>query len=221
MPWLLKQIIYLSVILLAPVTGFIKWRSLSKAFKTLSVLLLTTFLFETTAVFSAYVFKNNALVYDIFDPAEVLLFTYVFANLFKRNPAKKIITAIGISIVLIIIFSSVFFVPGILINTLSVVIKSIFFIILSLLKFRNMLAEPNYESVVKEPVFWLCTAVLLFFTINILFWSAYNYLSHTHTKIGGSFIDILYYSNIVFYLMLWYCFVVIKKNRRYYNNTNG
>jgi hypothetical protein len=218
---LIKDIFYLLIILLAALTGFSKWNILSKAFKTLSVLLLTTFLFETAALICAYVFKNNALVYNIFAPVELLFFTYIFADLFKEKVTANIIKAAGILIAFFIIIASVFVLRGRMINTLSIIIKSTFFIIVSLLKFREMLGDPGHENIVREPVFWLCTAVLLFFTINILFWSSYDYLGQTKSKIMGSFFDILYYSNLVFYTMLWYSFVVIKYNQRQHNIVNG
>ncbi|MGI8583989.1 MAG: hypothetical protein ACR2KX_17470 [Chitinophagaceae bacterium] len=221
MTWLSQQIIYRLIILFAALTGSSKWKTLSKAFKILSSLLFTTFLFETTALICAYVLKNNTLVYNIFSPLQVLFFTYIFANLLKNKTSKnKIITA-GILVAFFIVISSVFVYKGIMINTLSIIIKSTFYIILSLLKFREMLKDPGHENILLEPVFWLCTSVLLFFTVNILFWASLDYLVNTKSKIMNSFFDILYYSNLVFYLMLWYCFVIIKKNRRQYESANG
>jgi len=219
--WLIERIVYLLIVLIASVTGFAKWNRLTSAFRKLSVLLLVTFLFETAAVIFAYVLRNNALVYKVFAPVQVLFFTYIFAHLFTNKKLQKIIKPAGIVIVLIIIATSVFFFPARMMNTLSVVIKSVFFITLSLLKFREMLEDPEYENIIAEPVFWFCTAVLLFFTVNILYWAAYNYLAQIESKSSGSLYHILYYSNLVFYTMLWYSFVTIKNNQRQHNIVYG
>ena len=216
--WLTKRIIYLLVILLSAATGVSKWKNLNQGFKLLSVLLTLTFLSETAAVICAYVYKNTVLVYDIFDPLEELMFTFIFASTFVKSISNKIIIS-GVIIAFVIISFSVFFSNIKIINTFPVIIKSAFLIILSLLLFKKILAEPYYENIMKEPLFWLGSATLLFFTINFLFWTSYHYLSETTNNIMMIFVDVLYYSNLVFYLMLWYSFVITKKSQP--TGTNG
>src|SRR5215213_1029238 len=125
--WLTKKLIYLLIVLFATIAGFKKWTALTRVYKALAVLLLVTFLFETAAVICAYVFKSSVLVYNIYDPVQQLIITYMFAELLSKELYRKIITA-GCIIAAFMIIISVFFSTVYYINTLSVIVKSIFFI---------------------------------------------------------------------------------------------
>ena len=211
MNYLLKKLIYLAILLIATVIGFLKWNKLSKEYRYLSVLFLITFIFETLAVVFAYTVKNNTIVYEIFDPLQLILFSCIFYEIIISRSTKRKVLISAIIMSLIIILSSVLDLEAGFLNSYSVVIKSIYYIFLSLIVFRQVLLNPRYSNILKEPVFWFCAALLFFFTINILFWTSNNYLiNHDKTSLPALYL-VLYFSNLIFYLVLLYAVILVQK----------
>lgn len=213
------RILYSAIILAGGITGLLKWSYLTRPFKLLSGLLLVTFVSETAAYISAIIIRSNVLVFNIFDPVEVIFFTFIFSYIFISLRYRRMIILSGIIITFLIILTSVLKLQGNLINTIAIVIKSNFYIILSLLKFKEILLNPEEDNLLKEPVFWVCSSVLFFFSINLLYWASSNYLEKYDHRYNLAWL--LNYSNIIFYLLILYSFLLIKKNKKEYFYSDG
>lgn len=216
---LIHTIIYIAILLTGGVVGILKWSYLDKTFKLVCGLLLLTFVTETTSNICAYLIKSAVIVYNIFDPLEVIFFTLIFSNIFNNRKYKKNVIIFGVLISILIIATSVLKLQGRLINTVAVVIKSNFYIVLSLLKFKEILLNPEEDNLLKDPVFWFCSSVLFFFSISLLYFASLNYLQRF--KFQPNLWWLMIYSNIIFYLLILYSLTLIKKNKKEYTLSDG
>lgn len=205
--WLLKRLIYLLVILMALLSGYKFNRPGFAAGKPIMLLLATTFIFEVTAVVFAYVYRNNSIVYFLFNPIQIFMLT-AFYMVCLSPPWSRTIGKVSVVIITIIIFSGWMNQGWKATDPYGSGLRNLYFIILSLLLFTDWLKKPKYEHIVNEPVFWINTMVLFFFSANVIFWSMYNLWSEQFGKLLTQLNPVLYYSNLVFYAGIGYSFTL-------------
>lgn len=195
-------LIALSVIVIMPKDG-------RKQFLWLGLALLFGFLTDASSMISYYLFNRSAntiiTIGLILSNASYLLF---YRSEFKSSKIRALIIGLlvlneGFALI------NMFFIQGVGNTTsYSFIIKSITFIIISLLYFYTLISELPTESITKLPMFWINTAFLLYYSGVFFQWLLMDYLIN---QLKGDVVNTYTIKNalgIIHYLFiavgLWY-----------------
>lgn len=207
---MLKPIVIVLLIILGTgfLLGFIKWSKSNIAFKTITILLLTTFIAEFTAGSMRYFgYKTNVTIYKIFDPVQVILIGFIFYHLYYSSKLKQFAVYGGCVALTLLLASTMINISPTINNAIGVTTKCAFFILLCLFKFAEMLRMPSEDNILADPSFWFCSALFFFYAVTIMYWIAYNQIALSEAKLIAHKIHV--YCNYIFYTIVASSFLLI------------
>jgi hypothetical protein len=163
---------YYTVLIIAAGISLLYFKKADKPFKWLCALILLTLINELIAKYFAIHFKANGIVYMIFTPVEYFMYAMIYTLLFDDKKWTKILlvsVACLIAVEILMLFLQRENALGDTTNT-----ESVLLVFLSLKFFITIKENPVYENLVEEGVFWFNSAVLFYYSFDILFWGFYN-----------------------------------------------
>jgi len=203
--WLIQKIAYLSLLGIIIIHGTARKDLLNNISWLVLLLVSATFLFEFWAVSLARNRIPNAHVYLIFSPIQVFLMACIYANLVTTRRLRTI-GFIG-CVLIVIVFVLDFLLFDYRSSNINIVSRSVLYVLFSLLFFQDWIENPKSTLSYRSSMLLFNTAVIFFFVINILFWSVYNTPIQKQYVINKVFKHILYYSNLLFYSIIWYSLI--------------
>lgn len=150
-------------------------KQVSAPFKWLALLLILTFISESTAKFISFSLKKDAsLVYHIFTLVEFLLYTAIYRSFFKAKIWDRIL-ALSFFILLSAEILNVVFLQNLKTdNTNTLILESLLLVFISLGLFNNIKERAAYENLLKEGAFWFNSMVLFYYSFSILIWGFHS-----------------------------------------------
>lgn len=155
------------------IIGLRKFARLDPGLRLLTINLLIAVLVEIIGYTLMATIKHNQVVYSLYTPVEFIIFVLMFRHWLKQEKLKKVLTlSIPISIVLWAGGNLWFLIQGdwmnsqLVVNDLFLSIQSVFFIIISIMTLLNIINDVSTPAV-RNPVFWVTTAILFYFTGNL------------------------------------------------------
>ncbi len=165
---------YYCVLITAFAISLIYYKTAGKAFKWIAILIFLTSISEFIALYVGLTYGSNGIVYDIFTPIEFLIYAIIY-NLFLNNRTlKNLFVGMAIAMFVIDVANVIFFQPITEIPTNTMNIEMVLLVFLSLLLFISIRQKPIYENIIAEGVFWFNSAVLFYYSFNILIWGFYG-----------------------------------------------
>jgi hypothetical protein len=192
----LKFGIYLSLILLAAIIGFIRFRHLSIPLKGLTLLLGCTFISETVSRILGKIIKNSNPVYHFYSPIEAIGLGFILYHISASHLNRKLVVA-GLScIFLFSIINSLFIQTFMTFNSNVDLFKMPLCVLLAVLIFLEIFTRSTFT---RNEILVL-VAIIIFNSLSFFFIVAHNYLVEKgiSTKSIGS---IHYFSNIIYYTL--------------------
>lgn len=167
---------YYSFLIIAATFCTLYFNKVDKAFRWLSFLVIITLLSELTAKYiSIGLHKPNSIVYHIFTSVEYGMYAVIYKMFF--NNSKRWNTFLIVSFIVLAIseiFNTVYLQPLLVSNTNIMIAESVLLVALSLGLFIRIRETPVYNNILKEGVFWFNSAVLVYYSFNILVWGFHN-----------------------------------------------
>lgn len=199
---------YVYFFLLAELTALIAgtyyFKQIRNKFLLLYVYVVIGFLMESTLHFLYYVFhvRDNRILTHFYYPVEFLILALFYIPYLKPLIKKKWILII-ISLYVIYSFINPIFVQNLGETSNLRALNAILLIFLSIAYFYRLLLETKENKIIAQPMFWINTAVLLYFssilfynvTLNLMISRFSNEFVKTFGIISGMFL-------IVFYLLI-------------------
>ena len=154
----------------------IRYRKMNYAVKTMACYVL---LGGITQVYSSYLGSqkvNNLWVLHWYTPMEFACITWFFSTVLKGFIPPK--TFVGLAIVFAVLstLNSMFLQNTETFNTYARSLEGILVIILCLLWCYRTLMEMKIQHLEQDPVFWVNTGFLLYFSGNVLLFAFSNYI---------------------------------------------
>ena len=240
--------IYLILLLLIAVAGFIRFNKLSKAFKVLTILILSTLISESIKKVVGKIYHNSMPVGHLWAVIEYCLFSLTYYFLLSGARIKKaiIISLFGMLLLEIITVAVLKPCPAnvneVMANnnilnaalrsccalhqsllqfpSLLLNISQFIYVLYSLLLFRQMLLFPAEQSLFKQSLFW--------FNLNVLFYGTTMFLNFALTSY---FIQnkldmtmLIYFSfavNFIFYIVIGISILIDNKKVNAFNISNA
>jgi hypothetical protein len=154
--------------------GFIKFKSKPKYLRILGFLVLLSALTDLIALLFHQSISIAGNVYNIL---QFILLCLIFSNHFINIKTRNLLIVLFI-LFLVFAFINLFFIEGFSMrNTNLRTVSSISFIILSIYYFKYLLIEQPVDNILEFPMFWVNSAILIYFSGNIFLYAANNFIS--------------------------------------------
>lgn len=170
------NIIYYISLIGISVFVFFRIQKVSLPFQWLCGLILMTLLSEGIAKIVVYfhLFSNN-IIYHIFTPLEYGLYVIIFSKIFESNRIIQILYTSWVFLIIIESVNTIYFQSFEQTNTNIMILESVFLVFFSLLLFLKIKDSVKYENLLTEGVFWFNSAILVYYSFNILVWGFHSF----------------------------------------------
>lgn len=181
-------------------------------------LLLTVFVEFIGYLSVIYAVKEkNYWIYNVFTAFEFVFYAYLFMQYFKLPLLRKVAFYL---IPLIIVFSicNFLFVQGTEhFHTYTLLFGSFFLVLFCCCYFYEwVLPEQINQNLLKQPFFWVCVGLLLFYLGSVIINALYEYLRSSDMDEEGKHIYVMINRslNVVLYSSFSISFILCRNNRK-------
>lgn len=168
--------------------------------RTLFVLFIVLILGAFTEILSRFFSNLNLEGYNVtqngYTWAETILFLLMYRSVFQNTKIKATVLLIVILAVLYLLFTIVttnFQKLNFILNPLECVLM----ISLSLYYFYSLFAVPQSELLQNNPMFWINTAILYYFSTSLFIFLFKGYLSHCEINTFRRVLSLHLFANII------------------------
>ncbi len=197
---------------IAFLAGLYSLRSLNISLKILFIFTGFAFLTEISlAALIAAGIKNTIPGLHFYIILEFLLWALFFRSVLHPFINRKILTAIIILFEAYVIINLLFIQDLFTMPNLVRSVEGLLLVLFSILLFSKFMIESKHRKIQKEPLIWINTAVLIYFSGNFFFNILFNMIlenSREFSKITTYFFTAL---NGLFYFLIAFGFLLQKK----------
>jgi len=169
--------LYYGILISATYISLSYLKKVDKPFALLCLLILLTAINEFIAGYLYFCRKPNGIVYLIFTPVEYFIYAMIY-KIFLNDKKWTRILFISFACLIVLEIVNTIFYQRLSIPTNIMSIESVLLVILSLKLFIKIREEPVYENVLNEGVFWFNSAVLVYYSFDILIWGFHSLVYH-------------------------------------------
>lgn len=175
--WLIKTIIYQSILLTGSIVGLIYYRRMDKASKIIVLFVSSTFISEAIATFFAVKYHNNIVVFHVYNPIQTVLLSLYFnfsIEKFNKKNIGWIIAgfAVAFSIINSVFIQSIFKV----FNSNVLIVESFLVIGMCLYSFYDLLLGDELIEIFSYKRFWYTALLLTFWSFTFCYWLVWHAL---------------------------------------------
>jgi len=171
---------YLYILLIDLITGVILYRRLEPpVLRTLIPFLALTVLVEGTGLVTSRMHLRNLWMFNFFTCLEFLFYSYLYSRLLEHRKWVKVIRY-SMIVFPALFLVNIFFIEGFnRFHTITYRIGSVMVVFWCYLYFRQLMRSPGYTSIFRNPIFWVSTGLLFFYTGFFFYMSAAYILLYT------------------------------------------
>ncbi len=206
---MLKQI-YLITIFLSTLTGLYHYRRFPLYLKAFAILLVITTIIEIIGHFT----KNNLWMFNLFGVVEFSFILLIYRSLFISSKLKKVLLSFSILSTLAYLTNWLFFQGLNTFNNYSFAFSCVLVTTTVLLYYHQLLNDNNPEPLVRVPMFWISTGILLFYSCNIFFMGLLNYIMQVSMNLAIQLYTIIHILNIIMYSLYSIGFICSATSRK-------
>lgn len=196
--------LYYGALCLAALASGLLFFRLQHVFRILSLMIIVTLISELTAKYVAYSYQfSNNIIYHFFTPVEYGFYTAIFAGFLQQRTWTRVLVVSWIILAGIGIVNALYIQPLHQSNTNIMIMESVFLVFFSLILFLKMKDDAMYDDILKEGVFWFNSAVLMYYSFNILVWGFHSFKIYTLRDPPV----IMYHINLIFSALLYTTYV--------------
>lgn len=213
---MLQISVYLIVLLIAVLTGFITFRKSHPLYlKLLPCFLLFIFLVEYFEQNQQQPGANNIFLYNLVSTAEFVFYAYYFTQVILGEKVKNKIyySMYGILIICLI---NIFLIQGINnFHTYSYALGCTLMVTLSIFYFYQLFKSSAHIDLLREPSFWITTGIIFFYVSSLSIFGMLNYISILPKIVRNSLQKIVLLINAFLYFLFiisFLCKINIRKS---------
>ncbi len=193
---------------LVPLLGLIKFRRYSRELKLLLSLVIISFLCDIGSIFLKPVFNLNPnYAGSSYQLAEFIFLVSIYYQTLHYKGKPAFFIALGL-VFLLLFLTNLLFIQQEGINTYTKLYAAFVFILLSIGYFYQLMKDLPTLHLQRLPMFWINTAVLVYFSGNFFLFLMSDYLVtvlHEDLMIYWSFHNLLnILKNLLFAVAVWH-----------------
>lgn len=168
------QILTLVIVAQAFLVGVIFYKHLNNTLKVIFGLVCLAVITEFSSQIIIYILKGTTIwISHFYVMIEFFLWALFYWFLMKSYVKKKLFWTVALLFELYCILNTIF-IQDLNEYPLTRAVESIFIVILSIITFHRIMIEGKMEKLTTEPVVWINTAVLLYFSSSVFFHLLFN-----------------------------------------------
>ena len=205
-------IIYLILfcLFLSSIISLVKYRQFDNGFKIFSIYIITSLVFETTAIFLGNQFGTNYLLVHLFTFIEFILLSLFYLEIIKKPLSFRRWMRPLMVIVLIYIVFNTLFIQGIdQINSYSETIENLVLIAFSLFYFYNSFIEEEKDSLKRQALNLINSGIFLYLTGSLFIFMFSDYLLQYSQTTQIPFFLYNGILNLIFKILILYAIIKI------------
>jgi len=204
--------IYLIVLVLTIIKGFIRYKRFDNATKVLLLLLCITTISEIICLIRVENHKGKAPVYHIYTIIEILLTTAYFLKTIKSYHFSRYMLISATIWPVLGMLNLVYLQPLHKFNSNILMLESICIIAMSLYSLYKILLNDTLHNVLKYPHFWIWSLQLFYWSSSFFFWGYYEVLMQRGWSLMPSFAKAQAIINILVYFGIGLTFLFYPKS---------
>ncbi len=212
------------VYLLVQTSSFLVCLYLYKSLKNTELRYFLPFLFltlvvELTGLWMTQHGIKNYLLFNVFTTFEFIFYSFLFYKHYRKHNFKVLSLAF-MPLYIIAVFINLMYFQGIeKFHTYTFLLGSFFIVIFCCLFFyESVLPEYLENTLTKQPFFWVCTGLLLFYLGSVIINALFEYLRSFDMQIEGKKIygTINQSLNVILYSAFIFSFILCRNNSKKY-----
>jgi hypothetical protein len=217
---MLSYYIYLLVITSSMLVCLILYKSVKKtALKYFLPFLVLTIIVELSGLWMNQHGIKNYLLFNVFTTVEFVFYSFLFFKHYRKNKNKLLSLLFMPLYTLAVIINLIYFQGIDRFHTYTFLLGSFFIVVFCcLFLYESVLPEYIESTLTKEPFFWVCTGLLLFYLGSVIINALFEYLRTFDMQIEGKKIysTINQILNILLYTAFLISFIVCRNNNKTY-----
>lgn len=181
--------------------------------------LLLTIIVELTGLWLNQQGIKNYLLFNLFTTFEFIFYAFLFYKHFRKNKFKAL-SLLFMPLYIIAVFINLMYYQGIeKFHTYTFLLGSFFIVVFCCLFFyESVLPEYLENTLTKQPFFWVCTGLLLFYLGSVIINALFEYLRSFDMQIEGKKIygTINQSLNVILYSAFIFSFILCRNNSKKY-----
>jgi hypothetical protein len=212
----ISQLIQISILFnsLAFIVGIFRFKYFTKELKTFFYFVALGMLTEIYTKFHQhFIMKSTMPIGHFYFPVAFLILTIFYFQLLNKfiKPIYFIIVILVFELYCII--NPVFIQSLLEYPSLVGAIGALFIFIFSVMFFIKVMSEAKIEKLSIEPLIWINTAVLVYYSFNFFFYSLYNLRLIASIEMATFVVIFFAVFNMLFYLIITVGFAITKKKQ--------
>lgn len=189
------------------------YRQIDKTLKVFLICLSVGVLYESADMLGWTRFNHtNAWLANFEELFEFIIYTYFFTSLEKNRRYKSTVYKYACIVIVITIIDNLFIQGFWKLNTLAMVIQSLFVLLLIGIYYYKLLDKEGQIVLLRHPAFLVATGLLFYFLAKTFYYSCFSLMAY---KSNYSFLIltrvILGLANLMLYTLLLYAFFCSSK----------
>ncbi len=207
--------IYNTILLTALVIGVVKYKNLTKSLRLVLLFVVFGCVTETsTDIMKYFGMRNTMPAGNIYIPVVYIILGLFYITVLKEFVKKKILIGIIVAYEFLCIINLIFIQKLLEFPNITAAIGAFIVIIFSILLFSKVLSEAKIEKLSKEPIIWINTAFLIYYSANFFFYILFNvnvefsleFAKRAHLIYAGF--------NILLYAVIAFVFLKVKSDNK-------
>jgi hypothetical protein len=186
--------------------------------KIFPVLILVVLVGEYIGLQMARKHQTNVFLYNIIGAIEFTFYLFFYHSIYRASQARKIMLIL-IMVYWVAALINIFFIQGInVFNTYTYMVGCLFVILASSYYFLEMFRYPQSGSIMREPAFWITSALLFYYTCVLPVFGILNYISSISRYWNHVLRFIINLTNILLYSLFTLAFLCKLSFRKKYTS---
>lgn len=192
-------LINIGFLLVLVVIGLSLYSKLSRSYRLLLCIQVLTFLSAVVQWYMAKFHGYNNIIFHIYTLLNAILFGLMYHSVMQQRKSKLFVLITTIALLLFLAADSLFIQGLRAYPHYELIAISIVYVTFALLSNYEMIRYSKEDQVIRSSIFWVNSSVILFFSVNFIFWSLYGYLLRIKSPIHFDLIKVLWWLNFVHY----------------------
>lgn len=205
MPWPKLLISSASIFIIVPVlVAIFRYRHLDAATKTMAVYVFLGGLTQVLASYQSSLGNNNLWLLHLYTPLEFFCIVWFYNIILKGSVKESSMMGLGLGFAILSALNSAFLQPTDTFNTYARSLEGILVIVFCLAWCYKTLSEMQIRHLEQDPVFWINTGFLIYFSGNVLLFAFSNYILNINRSL-----NLYIWAFHALFSILEYCFISV------------
>lgn len=181
------------------VVAIIVWLWVRSRFKEplldlIGILISVGFIIEALALGYSYGFKtSNHWIYNIYTVGQIVFIAMIYSKLISNQKISRQIRLLSLIFVVLVVLNVSFLQSFFKFHTFSYILGCFLVFYISILYFKQLLNEKNWQPLKNLPFFWITIGNIVFYICSMFYMGSINYINDQNYDEYGSLINIFVY----------------------------